>query len=395
MPPEKHALLGPSSSHRWLHCPPSARLGAQFPDTASSYAAAGTLAHAIAELKARKYFIEPMSTRAYNARMKKLREDPSYDKSMDAATDSYLEHLKYLAMSFGRIQPFVALETRVDISDWAPEGSGTADGILIGNGRICVVDYKNGSGVPVDAEENSQMMLYALGALKRYAPVYGDTIQSVHLSIVQPNAGGIKEWDTTTEALRTWGENVVKPAAALAWEGKGTFSAGEWCRFCPARARCSARAARMLELESTKGAAPEGGSNAPGDAVLTDAQVGDVLTRALELDAWVKDLKDYALTAALRGRQIPGWKAVEGRGSREWTDLDAAIKTLQERGVAEAMLYERRPVTPPALEKVLGKESFAATAWDLIIKKPGKPTLVPESDGRKPYNAAQLAFGGA
>jgi len=395
MPPEKHALLGPSSSHRWLHCPPSARLGAQFPDTASSYAAAGTLAHAIAELKARKYFIEPMSTRAYNARMKKLREDPSYDKSMDAATDSYLEHLKYLAMSFGRIQPFVALETRVDISDWAPEGSGTADGILIGNGRICVVDYKNGSGVPVDAEENSQMMLYALGALKRYAPVYGDTIQSVHLSIVQPNAGGIKEWDTTTEALRTWGENVVKPAAALAWEGKGTFSAGEWCRFCPARARCSARAARMLELESTKGAVPEGGSNAPGDVVLTDAQVGDVLTRALELDAWVKDLKDYALTAALRGRQIPGWKAVEGRGSREWTDLDAAIKTLQERGVAEAMLYERRPVTPPALEKVLGKESFAATAWDLIIKKPGKPTLVPESDGRKPYNAAQLAFGGA
>ena len=395
MPPEKHALLGPSSSHRWLHCPPSARLGAQFPDTASSYAAAGTLAHAIAELKARKYFIEPMSPRAYNARMKKLREDPSYDKSMDAATDSYLEHLKYLAMSFGRIQPFVALETRVDISDWAPEGSGTADGILIGNGRICVVDYKNGSGVPVDAEENSQMMLYALGALKRYAPVYGDTIQSVHLSIVQPNAGGIKEWDTTTEALRTWGENVVKPAAALAWEGKGTFSAGEWCRFCPARARCSARAARMLELESTKGAVPEGGSNAPGDVVLTDAQVGDVLTRALELDAWVKDLKDYALTAALRGRQIPGWKAVEGRGSREWTDLDAAIKTLQERGVAEAMLYERRPVTPPALEKVLGKESFAATAWDLIIKKPGKPTLVPESDGRKPYNAAQLAFGGA
>ena len=188
---------------------------------------------------------------------------------------------------------------------------------------------------------------------------------------------------------------MVKPAAALAWEGKGTFSAGEWCRFCPARARCSARAARMLELESTKGAVPEGGSNAPGDVVLTDAQVGDVLTRALELDAWVKDLKDYALTAALRGRQIPGWKAVEGRGSREWTDLDAAIKTLQERGVAEAMLYERRPVTPPALEKVLGKESFAATAWDLIIKKPGKPTLVPESDGRKPYNAAQLAFGGA
>ena len=218
MPPEKHALLGASSAERWLMCPPSARLGEQFPDTASEYAAAGTLAHAIAELKARKYFVEPMSNRAFNARLKKLKEDPHYDKGMDAATDTYLEHLKALAMSYGSVQPFVALETRVDFGDCVPEGFGTTDCIIIGAGRMCVADYKNGAGVLVEAEANPQMMLYALGALKVYAPIYGDTIREVHLSIVQPNAGGVREWDTTVEALREWGEKVVKPAAALAWE---------------------------------------------------------------------------------------------------------------------------------------------------------------------------------
>lgn len=404
--PEQHALLSASSSERWLNCPPSARLGEQFPDAGSEYAAAGTLAHAIAELKARKYFMEPMSTRTYNARLKKLKEDPSYNKGMDGSTDMYLEYLKALAMTFGAVQPFVALETRVDFSDYAPEGFGTADCIVIGSGRLCVCDYKNGSGVPVEAEHNSQMMLYALGALKLYAPIYGDTIQDIHLAIIQPNAGGVKEWGCTRAKLEAWGLNEVQPRAALAYAGGGEFAPGEWCRFCPARARCSNRAAKLLGLEPMKGAVPAGAltedaqrqreiAESAGEDVphlLTDAQVGDVLARALDLEAWVKDMKDYALTAALAGREIAGFKVVEGRGSRDWTDLDAAFKALQERGVAEAMLYERKPVTPPALEKALGKRPFAETAGDLVVKKPGKPALVPESDPRKPYIAAAMAF---
>lgn len=393
MPPEKHALLGASSAERWLKCPPSARLGEQFPDTASEYAAAGTLAHAIAELKARKYFLEPMPTRTYNARLKKLREDPHYDKGMEAATDLYLEHLKALAMSYSSVQPFVALETRVDFGDFVPEGFGTADCVMIGAGRMCVADYKNGAGVLVEAQENPQMMLYALGALKVYAPIYGDTIREIHLSIVQPNAGGVREWETTVEALRAWGEEVVKPTASLAWEGRGEFAPGEWCRFCRARARCSARAVKMLELEPMKDAVPEGDSYDAEAAVLTDAQVGDMLTRALELEAWVKDLKDYALAASLHGHTIAGWKVVEGRGSREWTGgTDAAFAGLQARGVAEALLWERRPVSVAGLEKALGKPAFEAAAAGLWEKLPGKPTLVPESDKRPPYVPAEAAF---
>lgn len=394
--PEQHALLSASSSHRWLNCPPSARLGEQFPETSSVYAEAGRVAHSIAELKARKHFLEPMSTRSFNAKLKKLQEGPNYDKGMDNTTDTYLDYLKELAMGFGNTAPFVALENRVNYSDYAPEGFGTADCIMIGAGRICIVDYKNGAGVPVDAEHNPQMMLYALGALKAYAPIFGSTIREVHLAIVQPNAGGVKEWGLSRTELEEWGESI-KPVAALAFAGEGDYNSGEWCRFCPAKAQCSARARKMLELEPMKGAEPAGivAYADPEEPLLTDAQVGDILTRALELEAWVKDLKDYAFEACLEGKTIPGFKVVEGRGSRDWADLDTAFKTLQERGVAEALLWERKPVTPPALEKALGKKTFAELAPDLVEKKPGKPALVPESDKRPHYNAAQIAFGGA
>lgn len=383
--PDVHAILSASSSHRWLNCPPSARLAAQFPESTSSYAEAGRIAHAIAELKARKYFLEPMSTRTYNARMKKLKADPHYAPDMDAATDMYLEHLQEIGMSF-ELPPFVALETRVDYSHLAPEGFGTADCIIIGDGKLYVVDYKNGSGVPVEAEGNSQMMLYALGALKVYRLIFGDSIQEIHMSIVQPHAGGVKAWSLLREELEAWGETVAKPAALLAYKGEGEFRPGDWCdkNYCPARATCTARARKLLELEPMMGQEPP---------LLTDDQIGGILTRALNLQKWVEGLKEYAEKTILAGGHIAGFKMVEGRGSRDWNDLDAAFETLQQRGVAEAMLYERKPVSVAGLEKVLGKKAFAETAEGLWQKKPGKPALVPESDKRPAYNAAAIAFG--
>ena len=390
--PDMHALLGASSAHRWLHCPPSARLCEQFPDTQSEYAAAGTLAHSIAELKARNYFIEHMPTRTFNARLKKLKESPHYDKGMDAATDMYLEHLKSLALSFSS-PPFVTLENRVDYSHIVPEGFGTADCIMIGEGRICVVDYKNGSGVSVEADNNPQMMLYGLGALHTYSAVYGDSIRNVHLSIVQPNAGGVKEWGTTVAELEDWGTQYVRPRANLAWEGKGDFASGDWCRFCRAKAQCSARAKKMLELYPLKGAEPKADPKTEGAQLLTDAEIGDILTRAQDLQDWVKSLQDYALSAALDGREIKGWKAVEGRGSRDWAGgTDQAFKLLAERGIDDALLWERKPVTVAGLEKALGKKAFEEIAGDIICRTAGKPTLKPESDKRPPYNPAAAAF---
>ena len=400
MPPEKHAMLGASSAERWLNCPPSARLTENMPDTGSDYAAAGTLAHKIAELKARKYFMEPMPKRTYNSRLKKLQADPLYEKGMDAATDMYLEHLQARSMSY-EAQPAVALEVQVDFSDIVPGGFGTADCIMIGGDCITVVDYKNGAGVPVEAGENPQMMLYAWGALHLYRPIFGDTIQRVHLAIVQPNAGGVKEWSTTVAHVEDWINAVVRPAADLAWRGEGPQVPGDWCRFCAVKGNCAARAQAMLEVEPMVGSCPSGSDNpailyADGKEavrVLSDDQIGDILTRARGVAAWLKDLEAYALRAVLSGRPIAGWEAVEGRRSPEWGGgCDTAVQALQARGVAEAVLYERKPVSVAGLEKALGRKDFAATAEGLWVSSPGAPTLAPENDKRPPYSPAVAAF---
>lgn len=405
MPPEKHALLGASSADRWLNCPPSARLTENLPDTASPYTAAGTLAHEIAELKARQYFVETLPKRTYNSRLKKLAESEHYDKGMDDATDTYLEHLKARALSYPA-PPAVALETLVDFSDIVPEGFGTADCIMVGGTMMDVVDYKNGAGVLVEADNNPQMMLYAWGALNLYRPIFGDAIQTVHMSIVQPNAGGIREAEISVSELVSWSK-VVKQFAQKAWEGSGDYCPGDWCRFCKAKVQCSARAAKMLELEPVAGADPLAEADtyymatreaaiARGQTLpplLSDAEIGEVLTKARGIASWVADLEEYALKAILAGRTITGFKAVEGRGSRDWAGgTDAAFQALQARGISEAMLYERKPVSVAGLEKSLGKKVFAETADGLWEKKPGKPTLVPASDKREPYNAAAVAF---
>ena len=393
--PEIHATLSASASNSWLNCAQYIKVQKMFSESTSPYAEAGRLAHAIAEYKARTYFHEPVGKRAYNSRLKKFAAEPNYDPAMEEATELYLETLKELALTFDA-PPFVALETRVDYSEYAPGGFGTADCIMIGGNRIVVVDYKNGAGVPVSAEGNSQMGLYTLGALATFRPVYGDTITEALLVIVQPHAGGVKSWETSVANLVTWGTEFVVPRARIALEGTEPACAGDWCRFCKGRSQCTARAKQMLEVGRHYQNAPAAGSEKIPETysgpLLSDAEVGAALTAGAGLVAWYKDLETYALLACLDGREIPGFKAVEGRGSRDWADLDAAFKTLQERGVAEAMLWERKPVTAPGLEKALGKKAFAEVSDGLVVKQPGKPTLVPASDKRPPYDAAAAAF---
>ena len=362
--PGVHARLAASSAARWINCPPSALLAEQFPETNTKYTAAGTLAHSIAELKANE----------------------AYDAGMDHATDVYLDELKRIAMSYEE-PPFVALEVRVDYSHVAPEGFGTADCVMIAGEDIHIVDYKNGSGVVVEAENNPQMMLYAVGALKVYAVIFGDSIRNVGLHIVQPNGGGIREWSLSKDELLRWAETTVAPAAALAYEGKGEFNPGPWCddHFCPARATCMARAKDMLDLETDA-------MLSPAVELIPDEEIGGILTRATALQKWVAALQDYAFNAAMSGRRIPGYKLVEGRTSRDWFDQDKAFEALTERGVPEALLWERKPASVAGLEKSLGKKTFAENAEDLVIRKPGKPALVPESDKRPEWTPAEVAF---
>lgn len=377
---EGHALLSASSAARWLNCPPSARLAAKAPDTTSAYAAEGSLAHALAELKLRKHFVEPMGARTYNARLKRLQADPAWQDEMQRYTDGYLDYVKDLAMQYPQ-RPLVAVEQRLDYSDWVRDGFGTGDCVLLGGGVLQIVDLKYGKGVSVSAERNPQMMLYALGAIGRYRAFYG--IDTVRLTIYQPRLDNISRWETTPDELIRWGEEVARPAADLAYQGAGELRAGDWCRFCPVRARCRARCESYFALEPLSAKAPD---------LLADAEIGDALRRAQGLKGWVADLEEYALSAALAGRDIPGWKAVEGRSTRQWDDQDAAFAALAAAGVDEALLYERRPITLAAAEKLLGKAAFAEIASNYVLRPPGKPTLVPETDPRAPIHrdAAQL-----
>lgn len=397
--PDKHAILSPSAAHRWLHCTPAPRVEAEFPETTSEYAEEGRLAHSVCELAAKKKFTV-MNNRTYNSRLKRLKADPKWDDEMLSTAATYVEHLTEHAMRFEHA-PYVALEVQVDITDYAPEAFGTCDCAMIGGDELIITDYKHGKGVPVSAQDNPQMLLYALGALKLYRPIYGDMIRRVSTYIDQPRLGSYDGASMTVEELLAWGESI-KPKAAAAFMGTGEFAPGEWCRFCRAKAKCRARANQNTALEDFKDCIPLGRSipmQAEYDATgfkpsncLTDEEIGALLVRAEGLVAWYNDLKEYALAACLNGKTIPGWKAVEGRSTRAWTDQDAALEALMAGGVEEAIIYDRVPKTLAQLEKVIGKQRFGELVGGMITKSPGKPALAAESDKRPAYNGAAADF---
>lgn len=391
--PEKHALLSASSASRWLKCTAAPRFEEQFPEKTSEYAEEGRLAHAICELKVIKKFTTQLTPRMFSTRINKLKKEPYYTDEMDKTSDLYVEHLTEKAMTYDS-KPYVAVEVQVDFADYVPEGFGTCDCIMIGGDTLNITDYKHGKGVPVSAEGNAQMRLYALGALKRYAAIFGNTIKRVCMTIDQPRIQDEPSTETiTVEELRAWGESI-KPAAAKAYMGLGEFCPGEHCRFCKGKAQCKARADINTALEEFKDCVPQNGEKPPlfGQGVLTDEEIGDLLIRGKELVAWYKDLEEYALNALLNGGTIPGWKAVAGRSNRTFTDTDAAIAAVIAAGYDEALVYERKPKTLTELEKLMGKTEFAAKLGEFVVKPLGKPTLAPMTDKREPYSPAAADF---
>nr|DAL45920.1 MAG TPA_asm: Protein of unknown function (DUF2800) [Caudoviricetes sp.] len=367
-----HAVLSASGASRWLACTPSARLEEQFPDSTSEYAKEGTLAHEVCELKVRKNLIEQMPTRTYNTKLKKIKENELWQDEMDKFTDAYLEYIQELVHSYS-CSPAVMVEKKVDFSQYVPEGFGTADCIVIAEGTMHIIDFKYGKGVAVSAENNPQMKLYALGAYLEYSMLY--PIEKIKMAIVQPRLENeASESEIFVAELMDWAENVVKPLAEKAYKGEGTYIAGNHCRFCRAKATCRERA--RMNLEASKFEMRAG-------ALLSDTEVGEALKMAQDLAKWAEDLKEYALTESLKGKIIPGWKAVKGRSVRAFKDTDLAIKTIIDSGIDEALLYERKQLTLAQIEKLLGTKQFKELVGELVEKAPGKPTLVLETDKRE------------
>lgn len=367
-----HALLSASGAHKWLHCTPSARLEETFPESTSEYAEEGRLAHAIGELRLRKHFVEPMSAAKFKSALKKLQEQPLYKEEMLQHTEGYKDYVCGITHGFPTV-PYVAVEKRLDYSAYAPEGFGTGDCIIINSDTLYVIDFKYGQGVPVSAQENPQMLLYALGAYLAYAILY--PIAKIKVAIFQPRVGDPSEWEISLQDLLAWGDSI-KPLAQKAFAGEGEYSPGEHCRFCRAKAQCRARAEHNLSLEVQFPLKPP---------IISNEEVGQILEKARNLSAWVKALEEYALSECLKGNEIPGWKVVEGRSTRVYANQDEAFKAIVASGIEEVMLYERKPLTVPNVEKLLGKAKYKELLVDPghVTSEPGKPALAPASDKRQ------------
>ena len=379
--PGKHALLSASSAARWLACPPSATLCAEYPDESSPYAAEGTFAHAVAECVL-KHWLHPEQG---GDRMRELMCDPLWSEALYEDVQVYTDYVKSRFADARRRDPgaVIGIERKVRFDHYVPDGYGTADAVIIGSGVMEVLDLKFGRGVRVDASGNPQIRLYALGALWEYDLLYD--IDAVHMTIVQPRVpDGITSDVRSVEALETWGEQYVRPRAELASQGAGELQAGDHCRFCKHRHHCRARAEMAREIIREDFALR---------TTLTPDEMGRALTEAEPYLAWIRDLQDTALHDVLQGKAVPGWKAVEGRSTRKYGDPDKIAQALEQAGCTG--IYEPRTLLGlTALEKVVGRKRFAELAGEYIVKTPGKPTLVPDSDPRAPImEDSKTAFG--
>lgn len=372
-----HALLSASGAHRWLNCTKSVRLEEKFEDFTTPEAEEGTVAHELAETKATEKFLGRNSKRAQaNVRKKKL-----YSPEMEGYTDEYIELIESLSIGYDKT-PFVSIEEKLDLSEYIKEGFGTCDCILIGGETITVIDFKYGKGVPVASENNPQMMLYALGAYEAYKNLF--LIKNVKMVIVQPRINNNSIWECTLDDLLKFGE-YVKQQASLAYEGEGEFAPGDWCRFCKAKATCRARANKEISLAFD--------DNFGKDAELLDnSEIGRYLEVGGNVAQWLSDLAAYALTECLAGREVAGYKAVNGKSSRAFDDVDKAFDILRANGVDDALLWEKKPLSVAKLEKAIGKKEVAECVGDMIVTTPGKPTLAPETDKREAINTVEEAF---
>lgn len=372
MPPKGHALLSASSSHRWLHCPPSARLGENYEDKGSDFAAEGTDAHTLCEHRLKTLLGLPSEDPIENLTW--------YNEEMEECATGYASFIAEILAEAKKscADPIVLIEQRLDFSKYVADGFGTGDCVIISDGTLNIVDYKHGKGVLVDATENPQMMLYALGALELFDSIYD--IENVSMTIYQPRLANISTYSLPKSQLYEWAETILKPTAELAYEGKGEFSCGEWCQFCKAKAECRERAKSNMAVAVYEFAEPP---------LLTDEEVEDVLSKVDDLVSWANDVKEYALKAAISGKEWTGWKVVEGRSNRRYTD---------ERLVAAAAIaagydpYEQKLLGITEMQKALGKAKFDEVLGAFVTKPQGKPTLVPMSDKRPALTNAASDF---
>lgn len=384
-----HALLSASGASRWINCTPSARLEEMFGEKRTSeYAKEGTLAHELAELYIRHDILEDISDNAFDSRLEELMSNDLFNEEMLNVLPTYTGYCEDQFIEAKEHNPLAVLEIeqKLDLTEYVLESFGTADCVIINDDLMEVIDLKYGKGVPVYAEWNKQLMLYALGALRKYDAMYD--ITEVRVTIVQPRIDNISSWQISVEELTHWAETELKPAAKKAYNGEGELNPGGWCQFCAVKNRCRKLCEQQMEIAKYEFTDPE---------LLTDDEIADVVTRTPKLIEWANSISAYALKQAVdSGKEWPGLKVVEGRSMRKWVDEDTAIKALFGRipGLTEDDIFNMKLKSLTDIEKLVGKKKFSEMFSDVVIKPQGKPTLVSAEDPRPAmgYEQAKLDF---
>ena len=381
--PGTHALLSPSSSKRWLSCPPSARLCAKlndrFGDKSSPYAQEGTLAHSVAELKLR-HLNKEINAFNFKTQLEALGPLP---RDMDAATDNYVDVVMERYYEAKRSCPDAQLlvEQKLNMDDWVPRCHGTSDAVIVSDDVLIVIDLKYGTGVPVSAIENPQARIYGLGGVAAYGDLYD--FHSVQTVIVQPRLDSVTSETLNLEALLEWGDSI-KPTAKDAWEGRGEFKTGDHCRFCSARAICSARAAEAMSIFHY-------GFDEPG--TIADEDIPGILDVLPTAESWIKDIREYALNQAKLGQPFNGYKLVHGRRpGRKWKREQDVIDILARAGYTEEQYAQQGLKSVAEIEKILGRQAFDALLGNCITQGDGALTLVRAEDTRVEYTPAEAAL---
>jgi len=365
-----HAVLSASGAYRWLNCLPSARLELEFVNNESRAAAEGTAAHALCEHKLKKalHMRSKRPVSVYNS--------DEMEEHSDAYVEFVMEQLELAKQSC--TDPLILIEQRLDFSCYVPQGFGTGDCIIIADRKLHIIDFKYGMGVLVDAVENPQMKLYALGALEIYDSLYD--IEEVSMTIFQPRRENVSIWTIRVDDLKDWAEKELKPKAKKAYDGEGEYLPGEWCTFCRAAVKCRARAEEKLKLAQSEFKLPP---------LLTDSEIEEVLSKLSDLTKWANEIIAYATDAAVNhGKEWHGFKVVEGRSVRKFKDEDAVAEVAKANGYKD--IFRQSLITLTEMERLMGKSKFEKILGDLIYKPPGKPTLVPLSDKRPAMNVSNV-----
>ncbi len=377
-----HALLAASKSDRWINCPPSARLEEAIPnDPQTPYAREGELAHELAQLMIEYEVIGSISSADYDARFEQIVNDPAFNEEMLDEVPKYVDFCDAEFTRMKQLTPdaMMLVEQKVDFHRFVPEGFGTDDCIIIANDLMYVIDLKYGKGVLVSAEENSQLKLYAIGALEQFGLLYN--INTVRLVIAQPRRDNFSVFDISVADLYEWAENTLVAAAQMAWEGSGEQKAGDWCKFCKVKAQCKTLAEERLKVTKHDFADPY---------LLTDDEIAEILKSSFLIKEWLNGLEAYALKAALEGKKWPGYKLVAGPSRRKWLDENKVVETLlTQPDLSEEDIFVQKLNGITIIEKKLGKKRFNELLADLIVKPEGAPTLAEETDKRPEYGITQ------